>query len=72
MKNQLELITLTVTPEEARIIASDLAYRAVELMTPPPGVMAYTFNGESAKILADGRTALRRKVEFQAGVSTKP
>jgi len=63
-KNQLDLITLTLSPEEARIIASDLSYRALS--------MSVDWDSQKVESLIERRTALRRKVEFQAGVSVYP
>lgn len=61
---QFELVTLTVTHEEARMIATALSTRAL---------MEYVPEGFSPdEKIAQRYNDLRRKVEYQSGASDKP
>ena len=66
-KHQLDLITLAVTPEEARMIATALSAR--ELHLHQTGTYAY---GDDRWAQEGNYKALRRKVEFQSGASLTP
>ena len=65
---QLDLVMLTVTPDEARLIATALSIRASH----------YGWSGDDNKSfdvnqrLSEAYTALRRKVEYQSGASDHP
>jgi ethanolamine utilization microcompartment shell protein EutS len=62
---QLELVMLTVTPEEARMIATSLSVRAINLG------YAEIVAGENSGLVKKYND-LRRKVEYQSGASDKP
>ena len=62
---QLDLICLTVSPQEARMIATALQMRALHLSDAPEGNFVPIERSPAY-------TALRRKVEYQSGASLTP
>ena len=70
MKDQLDLVTLTVSPEEGRRIATALQMRSDHFAQGKELDNRYEAN--DCTILSLAYANLRRKVEFQSGASLVP